>query len=223
MLIVVLCAPVSDEVAAADATAASHSRTLYLVRHGEYLYDPKADDAAGPPLTALGIAQARLLAARLAGLPGHFDSVTSSTMLRARQTADVINQTLHAGTIERSASLSECTPHANRPLEGASEQDLTACDKRLDAVFARRFRPASSADRNELIVAHGNVIRYLVTRAMGVDPRQWLSMSVANASLTIIRVRSDGGFSIVTVGDIGHIPPNLQSWNTADDPQLVAP
>jgi serine/threonine-protein phosphatase PGAM5 len=85
------------------------------------------------------------------------------------------------------------------------------------------FTPATTADRNDLIVAHGNVIRYLVTKALGVDTRAWPGFSIAHTSLTVVRVRADGTMSVIAVGDVGHIPPNMQSWGTAGDPQLVAP
>jgi serine/threonine-protein phosphatase PGAM5 len=39
-------------------------------------------------------------------------------------------------------------------------------------------------------------------------------MSVGHASLTQIRVEPDGRFKVISVGDIGHIPPNLQTGAT---------
>src|SRR5262245_58234625 len=71
-------------LAPAVGTCAEHVRTLYLVRHGAYEPNPKADPQLGPSLTPLGIAQARLIGARLRGMPVHFDSMTSSAMTRAR-------------------------------------------------------------------------------------------------------------------------------------------
>jgi serine/threonine-protein phosphatase PGAM5 len=44
---------------------------------------------------------------------------------------------------------------------------------------------------------------------------------VAHASVTIIQVRADGAIRVIAVGDVGHVPPNLQSWGTDEDPQLT--
>jgi serine/threonine-protein phosphatase PGAM5 len=44
----------ANPVQAAEAPAA---RTIYLIRHGAYVPDPKADPAAGPGITPLGVAQ----------------------------------------------------------------------------------------------------------------------------------------------------------------------
>ena len=202
--------------------SARHSRTLYLIRHGSYISDPKADPEKGPGLTPLGIAQARLIAARLRGLPLRFDSLTSSTMTRAEQTAASIRELLPDVPASKDALLSECTPPAfTDKSEHLGEQ--RACARRLDAQFEQRFTPATKADTNDIIVAHGNVIRYLVTKALKADTRAWRGMSVAHVSLTVIRVRADGSMSALSVGDTGHIPPNLHSWGTDNDPQLVTP
>ena len=64
------------------------------------------------------------------------------------------------------------------------------------------------------MVAHGNVIRYLVTKALGVDTTAWLEMSVHNASLTVIRVQADGRFKVIAVGDTGHLPPAMYTGAT---------
>jgi serine/threonine-protein phosphatase PGAM5 len=196
---------------------------LYLVRHGAYEANPKADPQLGPSLTPLGIAQARLIGARLRGMPVHFDSITSSAMTRARETAAVMHETLTDVPLDSSPLLSECTPPTTRSLQGESEQEMTACANRLDTVFSQRFIPSTNADRNEVLVCHGNVIRYLVMKALRQDPKAWLNMTVAHASLTIIRVQADGTMTVLGVGDVGHIPPNMLSWGTKADPQLVTP
>jgi serine/threonine-protein phosphatase PGAM5 len=211
--------------AQAESNASDHSpftHTIYLVRHGAYDQDAKVDAEVGGHLTPLGIAEARLIAARLKGLPLNFDSITSSTMARARETAEIVREASPEDEFRQSSDLSECTPPASRSLEGESSDEQAACAKRLDRVFDERFRPAATSNRNDLIVAHGNVIRYLVTKALGVDTRAWPGFSIAHGSLTVIRIRPDGTMSVISVGDIGHIPPNLQSWGMPADPQRVA-
>jgi serine/threonine-protein phosphatase PGAM5 len=41
-------------------------------------------------------------------------------------------------------------------------------------------------------------------------------MSIGNASLTLIRVEPDGRFKVLAVGDVGHLPPALQTGRTGD-------
>jgi serine/threonine-protein phosphatase PGAM5 len=201
-------------------------RTLVLVRHGHYAPDPTIDGQVGPGLSVLGVAQAHLAGARLAGLPAKFDAVYVSPMQRARDTAATISSSLAGADAVVVDDLAECTPPTRRVEVTAREQpeDLAACQARLERVFEQLFRPAAGDGRSELLVCHGNVIRYLVTRALGVDPEAWLEMSVGHASITRIRVEADGRFKVIAVGDVGHLPPNLLTGATGDaDRSLAVP
>lgn len=222
MALLSLLAPAAEQQKP-PAPPVAYAHTIYLVRHGSFDDDPKADPLIGPGLNSLGIAQARLVAARLRGMPFHFDSMTSSTMTRARQTATIVHESLGEVMFGGSARFSECTPPAFRKFPEETPEDQAACAKRLDDAFAAVFVPARTTTRNDLIVAHGNVIRYFVMKAIKADTRLWLAMSVAHASLTVIRVKADGTMSVLAVGDVGHIPPNLQSWGGDADPRLATP
>lgn len=199
------------------------ARTIVLLRHGHYAADPAADAVLGPGLSPIGVAQARLAGARLKGLPYRFDDVLASPLTRARETARVIADDL--GTpIQTIEALAECTPATWRKASVADEkpEDMAACARKLDAFFAERFRPAEGTERRELLICHGNVIRYLVTKALRVDPLAWLEMSVHHTSLTEIRVEPDGTFRVIAVGDAGHLPPNLLTGATGDPDRSLA-
>ncbi len=194
---------------------ASAPRTIILVRHGAYVSDPQ-ESSPGPGLSPLGVAQARLAGARLAGMPGRFDAIFASPLTRAHETARVIAADLPGLAPEIVPDLAECTPATRRREITARDrpEDMAACAARLDALFTQRFTPAAGTARREVFVAHGNVIRYLVTRALGVDTQAWLEMSIGHASLTQILVETDGRFKVIAVGDTGHIPPNLLTGAT---------
>ncbi|HEY8681773.1 MAG TPA: histidine phosphatase family protein [Rhodanobacter sp.] len=200
------------------------ARTIVLVRHGNYLPDPTADPRLGPHLSPLGVAQAHLAGARLAGWPTRFDALYVSPLQRARDTAAVIAEDLPGRRFTVVDALAECTPPTRRieAMQGEKPEDLAACKARLDKVFADYFRPAQGSERSELFVCHGNVIRYLVTRALGVDTRAWLEMSVGHASITKIRVEADGRFKVIAVGDVGHLPPNMLTGATGDSERSLA-
>jgi serine/threonine-protein phosphatase PGAM5 len=216
-----LAAAPPAELPAVDAPAA---RTLVLVRHGHYLADPTVDETIGPGLSPLGVAQAQLAGARLAGFPVAFDARHVSPMQRARDTAATIAASTAGPGFDTVADLAECTPPTRRTEITAEEspEDLAACQARIEKVFARYFVPASGRERQELFVCHGNVIRYLVTRALGVDSTAWLEMSVGHASITRIRVEPDGRFKVIAVGDVGHLPPNLLTGASGDPERSLA-
>lgn len=58
--------------------------------------------------------------------------------------------------------------------------------------------------------------------ASGPLNQAWLEMSVGNASITRIRVEADGKFEVISVGEVGHIPPNLRTGATGDPERSVA-
>jgi serine/threonine-protein phosphatase PGAM5 len=210
--------------AQATEKPAPAARTIVLVRHGNYLPDPAADPRLGPDLSPIGVAQAHLVGARLAGLPTRFDALYVSPLQRARDTAAVIAEDFPGRKFSVLDDLAECTPPTRRveAMKGEKPADLAACKGQLDRVFAKYFRPAQGAERTELFVCHGNVIRYLVTRALGVDTAAWLEMSVGHASITRIRIEADGSFKVIAVGDVGHLPPNMLTGATGDSERSLA-
>jgi serine/threonine-protein phosphatase PGAM5 len=207
------------------APATQYARTVYLVRHGAYDSSVETTSPDGPGLTPLGIAEARLVGSRLRGLPTRITALTSSTMTRARQTAAVVHESLPSVPIRLSNALRECTPpmRSDERRDAKGEEEQRACAGTLDDAFARYFVPARSSEQHDVLICHGNVIRYFVTKALGADTKAWLGMTVAHASLTVIKIRANGSMVVLAVGDVGHIPPNLQSWGSEGDPQLLVP
>ena len=209
---------------AAEVQQAKAARDIVLVRHGNYVADANADKKLGPHLSSLGVAQAYLVGARLAGLPGHFDALYVSPLQRAKDTAGAIAPEFPGQTFSVITDLEECTPPTRRSeiTKDDKPEELAACKAQLDRLFAEHFKPAQGAERTEMYVCHGNVIRYLTTRALGVDSEAWLEMSVGHASITHIRVGADGRFKVIAVGDVGHIPPNLRTGATGDADRSLA-
>jgi serine/threonine-protein phosphatase PGAM5 len=184
-------------------------RNLFLVRHGEYVHDDDCDEEVGCGLDALGREQARLVAARLDGLPLAFTSLQSSPMTRARETATIIAAQFPELAHRIEGDIRECTPTTRRQdvMAGLKPGEAGECDAQFAAAAARLLVPATEgADQNDIVVCHGNVIRWLVCRALDVDPQAWLGMSIANCSLTVIQVKADGSCKLVAFADSGHIP-----------------
>ena len=206
------------------AAQALAERTIVLVRHGSYVPDPKIDEKIGPHLSPLGSALAHLAGARLAGMPGRFDGKYVSPMQRARDTAAIIGERFPGCPFEVVGDLAECVPPTWRTdaVSDYSREEQADCKAALDRDFNRYFKPAIDSPQCEMLVCHGDVIRYLVTRALRVDTKAWLEMSVGNASITVIRVQPDGRMKVISVGDVGHVPPNLQSGATGDPDRSLA-
>ena len=189
-------------------------RTLILVRHGVYDETDPRDAEVGKRLLPEGCEQARITGARLAAWPAHVDAIHASTLRRARETAEIIARSLPGRSPEPDLDLRECTPPTYRAdvMADLGPGEADSCAMQLERTFASYFRPSPARDSTEVLVCHGNVIRWLLTRAMGADPKLWLTMSLANCSLTVIEVKPGGGCRITAVGDRGHLPVALQTW-----------
>jgi len=144
-----------------------------------------------------------------------FTSLISSTMTRARQTAMIINQEFPELELKQSELICECTPPSWRKdiMMGVDTTKKEECVKNIELAFQEFFIPSPDAnDRNDIIVCHGNVIRYFVTKVLKVDTMSWLQMSITNCSLTIVRIMPDGTMKLEAFSDYGHIPENMRTY-----------
>ena len=213
-LVSLLPQPISDSAGAAESPRPRPgTRYVYLIRHGMYDRVDSLDDRTANGLNHLGREQARLLGERLRGLPVRPRVLVTSGLTRARETGDELGSIL--GVVSaRDSLLEECSPPAmsDTAATGADRAESAACSARLGAAWDRYMRPSSEKDAHDLLVCHGNVIRWFVTRAFHADPERWTMMSIGNASLTILAVRPDGTTRLVMYSDVGHIPVDKQTW-----------
>lgn len=204
-----LCLAFFVSLPAAFAQEAPAVRTLYLVRHGHYDAVAGADSRTANALNALGREQAELTGARLANYPVQFTHVVSSEFTRARETGDLIAAALGQECL-RDARLNEITP----PGAGLrAEQIDDGAEAQLTAAWEHYSAPNAGDDTHELLVCHGNVIRWFVCRALGVDTMQWTRMEIANCSITMIQIRADGTMRLQQFNEIAHVPVAKQTWS----------
>lgn len=196
------------------------TRTLYLIRHGEYEHGVETPDEGA--LVTLGRQQARLIATRLVSMPVAFTSIQASTMHRARETGEIVATRFPQLVLQTHDDLRECTPPTRRAdiMVDLEPGEAEACQEQLAAAWERLARPASGpVDEHDIVVCHGNVIRWFVCRALEVDPVAWLGMSIANCSLTVIQIRGDGSAKVVSFADSGHVPWEMTTYPGTPAPQ----
>lgn len=190
------------------------TRTVILVRHGFYDWDNDEDPDVGKALLELGRQQARLVAARLDAMPVRVTSLQASTMTRARQTAEIIATHFPELELQLHRDIRECTMTTRREdiMAELEPGEAAECEEQLEGAWRRIFVPATENDELDIVVCHGNVIRWFVTRALGVDPTAWLGMSVSHCSVTTIQVRADGSYKVLGVGDNGHLDYSMATY-----------
>lgn len=197
-------------------------RTLVLIRHGEYDSDDESDPDVGRHLVPLGRQQARLVAARLKAMPIEWTSIQASAMTRARETGAIIAEYFPGLEMAIHRDIRECTPTTRREdiMADLEEGEAAECEANLNAAWDRLFvPPADDEDEFDIVVCHGNVIRWFVTRVLDVDPHAWLGMSIANCSMTVVQVRADGSTKLIAFADSGHIPYEMTTYPGTKAPQ----
>lgn len=124
--------------------------------------------------------------------------------------------------LEGHDDIRECTPPTRRSdiMAGLEPGEAGACETVLAAAWQRLACPArGSGDEHDIIVCHGNVIRWFVCRALAVDPTAWLGMSIANCSLTVVQIRADGSAKLLSFADAGHLPFSMTTYPGVTAPQ----
>lgn len=188
-------------------------RILYLVRHGNF--DVKAQPAhgLGGSLTALGRRQARLTAKRLSQLP--IDAIYHSDMPRAAETAALIAEQLPDVPLRSSRLLRECTPGA--PLvfsdyfKDYSPEQLQRDREQAEQAYEKFFRLNRRGERREVLVCHGNIIRYFLSRVMQAPPVVWGGMDVRQGSVSEVELQA-AWQRVNALSDVGHLPTALWTF-----------
>ena len=221
---------------------------LVLIRHGEtdMNRELRFQGQVNVGLNAVGLEQARRLAARMAGEKA--DAVYVSDLLRARQTAAPIAGGLsleavpEAGLREqdfgRVDGMRVDDIQREHPQAWAGwlrfEQDFAMPEGESTRAFHARVMEAvqrlvaQHRDETVVVVTHGGVLDmiYRTARSLGLDgPRQ---SEIPNAGLNRIRVR-EGAMDIVTWADTRHLadlPPqpvyDQKKYAGGESPQAAA-
>ena len=202
---------------------------LLIARHGatQFNQEYRMTGQTDAPLSALGLRQAAALAERLAG--ERFDTVVSSDLARARQTAEPVAQrlglpvTLDAGLREISMGDWEGRRYPDIVREHAALLQRIETDPdgatgapggetwaqfamRIDGALAhwRARHPAGSV----LWVTHGGVVSVLLMRALGLGlDRRW-QFPRGNTSLFELDY-TPRGVILIRVNDTSHLDRSM--------------
>jgi len=205
---------------------------LYIVRHGESrgnLAGTLQGSRVDEPLSPRGIRQAEALSARLAREP--IDLVFASPMIRARQTAEILNAP-HLLPITVDADLVEFDwgVWCGQPLDDALEREVTGIRARwrsgdLEASPDGGESPAQAGRRAlrflerlretpagfPLVVAHGRFNRILMATLLERPLSRMDEIRQRNGSVSTFEWKGDSSVTPVLLDDVTHIPPGLRS------------
>jgi len=199
------------QIANVTPTAKRH---IILIRHGQYNTDGKNDIERY--LTPIGREQAALAGQRLKELGHSYTHLIVSTMTRAQETAAIIKEHLPPTVaVSHCAMLEEGAPIPPEPPVGDWKPEpyqFFEDGARIEAAFRKHIHRASASqkeDSYEVIVCHGNVIRYFLCRVLQFPGDAWLRIALRHASMSIITILPSGRVVLRSVGDTGYFPTHL--------------
>lgn len=203
----------------ADVRVGRHH--VILVRHAQ----PSGDaDPKSSPLSAEGLKQAQLTGQRLLEQFGEVDLVVHPGSPEAKATAQVISAAFAPSGAKakllQTELLDEGIPVLPSPapaaLEGLEASELAADLSRAEgALRAFTWRPSAEQPdqlRVEVLVGHGNVLRYLICRALQLPPTAWSRFSAHHCTVTWLDISPDGSVALREFGGAGHLPPELITY-----------
>jgi broad specificity phosphatase PhoE len=188
-------------------------RYLYLVRHGQYNTGDKSDKLEGG-LTEIGWEQARLTALRLAEYP--VNRLHHSSLRRATETATALSRELPTVHMQAARVLWECVPCIPSSFSEYFTDVPAALveqhGRQAQRAYQRYFKPPGRRDSHEIIVCHGNIICYLICRALGVPATAWMNTDIRNCGISEVVIFSDGWTRVLSHNDTGHLPKALRTF-----------
>ena len=196
-------------------------RRVLLVRHGHYDRVGDLGDEVWS-LSPLGRKQASRLGTRLArtlqAMPGQLEGLYSSPWPRALQTAEVVAQECGLTTLRTKPYLRECVPIVPRldpvlermGLVQTTPEEHSATVAQVERVEHRFLAPSRRATMY-VLVCHGNLIRYLVARTLGLPLETWMQLECHHSSITELRVYPGPRRALIRYNDTGHLPPEMVS------------
>jgi serine/threonine-protein phosphatase PGAM5 len=210
------------------------TRHIILVRHGQYDETSHKDEKrkltplgrlqatkTGQRLAEIVKGSTQFENSRFHG-PCKVAAIRVSNMTRAKETAQLIAQELGQPVEAPDPLLNEALPATMIPIRpdiSGADAEIDANHDRIEEGFQKYFyRDNSTIEEDgidededdeenefEIIVCHGNIIRYFFCRALQLPPEAWLRMSTFNCSLTYLTIRPSGTVSARMLGDIGHL------------------
>ena len=199
-------------------------RTITLIRHGQ-----KSSIKGEKGISEIGKQQAILTGKRLKDLGIKFDEIYTSELPRAQETCKIIVNELENNSVDEivyDSNLNEGVPSIMEPFSAYKprEEVIEKIKKEAPAIINayntyihRRdyelMKEEADGREDILIVGHGKVFRYFLTRLLQFDIVGWKRFCIYNCGISRIYVYDDGHIRVTHIGDNGHLPQELLTNN----------
>lgn len=198
------------------------TRTIYLVRHGQYdTNGSNSKNSLGGSLTEKGRQQAIFVAEYFSELP--IKKIFASTLTRATETAQIVAEKLKMD-LEVSDLLQEVIPSIPTNTNGAiaavlqvglqlSHTTIEEHMKKSENAFNTFFNPPAKGVESykDIIVCHGNIIRYFLCKVLNVDINNWIKFDINHCGICCVAIEDSGFMRVLSHNETKHLPSALIS------------
>lgn len=185
-------------------------KNVILVRHGQYERF-KGEDSKY--LTKEGKKQADITGKKLKDILKNkkINVIYHSNVVRAIETAQIISKYFPDAKLINDSNLDEGIPYISDPLPKNFKfepQKIKADNKRINKAYETYFyKPdKNEEDSYQLIICHGNVIRYFLCRALQIPLFAWFRFSSYNCGITWLVLDDEGSVVLREFGSVSHLP-----------------
>lgn len=188
-----------------------------FVRHGQYILSATKDEEK--VLTNTGREQAEETGKYLSQQYGNkVNAIYHSNLTRAKETAAIISKYFPGVRLIEDTNLAEGVPIAPSPSVSGfkpTTKEIESDKERIENAFNTYFsRKGKSFNENvDIIVCHGNVIRYMFCKGLQYPTSGWLRLNHLNCGITRMSVSTDSLVICSGLGDGGHLRPNIHTYN----------
>ncbi|GIY62974.1 hypothetical protein CDAR_376381 [Caerostris darwini] len=195
-----------------DSPSCTQSKTIYLIRHGDYR---KSNKKENEKLTPLGHKQADLCGEHLSNILDtvRVSKIYHSSLIHAAETARKIHEYFPEASIESSDLLCEgffCQaepPYAAHKIPEQSVVQENHCRiKKAFQTYFYRASPSHKSPVTEIIVCNANVIRYFTCKLLQIPVECYGRFRLYHGSITCFKIYSVGKATCTSIGDIGFLP-----------------
>ncbi|CRG98929.1 phosphoglucomutase-2, putative [Plasmodium relictum] len=186
-------------------------KNIILVRHGQYERKYK-DNEESKHLTKEGCNQAEITGKKLKDILNNkkISVIYHSDIIRAKETAHIISKYFPEAKLINDPNLNEGTPYLPDPIPKNSKfdaQKIKEDNKRINKAYETYFyQPTGDEDEYQLVICHGNVIRYFLCRALQLPLFAWLRFSSYNCGITWLVLDDEGSVILREFGSVSHLP-----------------
>ncbi len=174
---------------------------LLLIRHAERIKIPGTPEPHDFSLSKKGILQAKSLAKKLSKMKGEIDILYSSSMKRAKETAEIVGK-----SIGKKVNVLPKFEEVSRLLEGKKyyKVDYWKAIKKLRET-QKIFDNMLIKNKGKLIVlvAHGRLNKMLIGKKMGISYSKTKIFHFTNCFISLLRFN-------------GKELEKIYSWNSSD-------